>query len=567
MPQLRDSSSEESVKGNSSATSSKREQQEDPHDSDFSRIFGIETEYGLSVTRTAKRVDPSRAAMVMFEPVITRQRATNTYLTNGSRLYLDVGSHPEYATAEARTPTDALRQDAAGEAVMKRLATKAQEQLVERLDEPDLKLHLYKNNLDAAGNSFGCHENYLLRRNVPLKFIERALIPFLSTRLIWAGAGHVTTSSETVRGLRPSLSSHQVDSDQSRAPFGYEISQRAAVLDEAVSSATTRVRPMINTRDEPHANPDQFRRLHVIVGDSNRSHTSTWLRLATTHLVLCMIEQSVRGKDAEENSTDAHGSETMASDAAGWDQFSEMLSALPPSCRNDPTALMKAISVAEETTAVRDALATQRLYRDAAAWFVREHREELVSSGSIGDFELDEVLRMWDEAIASGEYAVTVADNAAVTGTELTSGMSGVIADAMPDWVEWAAKYRILMAFSRRHPDASPASFKQIELSYHDIAGATVFENLMTRGTMPSRVSPREIKEAVSQPPFGTRAVVRGEFVRKALTSDAEWSCDWTHLEARNGTRRYETQLLDPFTMEMDDSVRAVFSALDTQQK
>jgi proteasome accessory factor A len=549
MPQLRDSSNEASASSHLNR-----------HANDFSRIFGIETEYGVSITQTRRRLDPSRAAMAMFEPVVSRQRSTNTYLTNGSRLYLDVGSHPEYATAEAMTPAAAVAQDASGELVMKRLANAAQARLAEQLGEPNLKLHLYKNNLDAEGNSFGCHENYLLRRTVPLKVVERVLIPFLATRLIWAGAGHVSGVGAMGDGAAG-------DSATGQGVVPYEIAQRAEVLDEAISSATTRVRPMINTRDEPHADPDQFRRLHVIVGDSNRSQTSTWLRLATTHLVLCMIEEAVRGSESEGFSV----------------QLAAMLEAVPRSARDNSTGVMKAAS-AGVAGAVRDALMTQRLYCDAASLFARQHREELVGAGagSIGGAELDEALRLWDGAIAAGEYALTVQANAGVERAEGEGEGHGspldpvtdLVADEMPDWVEWAAKYRLLKAFRQRHPEATVERLEQIELAYHDVAASSVFESLVKRGSMPERVSVRESRRAMDEPPMGTRAMLRGEFVRKALKSRAEWSCDWTHLEVKTGggsaagvgaggSRRYEVVLLDPFDDSMTPHVREVFDALD----
>lgn len=236
----------------------------------FCRIFGVETEYGVSVTGASKPVDAGQVAMTMFQPVVSRSRSTNTYLDNGSRLYLDIGSHPEYATAEARDPREALAQDLAGEQVMRNLALKAQRKLRETHGERAM-IHVFKNNVDSAGHAFGCHENYLVRRFVPLETIEHQLLPFLITRQLFTGAGRMT-------------------------PDGFQITQRADFLDEAVSSATTRSRPMVNTRDEPHADPDSFRRLHVIIGDSNRSQWATWMKLAVTHLVLCVIEDAFRNE-------------------------------------------------------------------------------------------------------------------------------------------------------------------------------------------------------------------------------------------------------------------------------
>lgn len=550
MPQLRDTSSE-----GSGVRSSASSWKNDPHNTDFSRIFGIETEYGISVTRTRSRLDPSRVAMTMFAPVVTRARSTNTYLTNGSRLYLDVGSHPEYATAEALTPTGALLQDVAGERIMRHLAQQAQKTLSEQLEEPDLTVHVYKNNVDAAGHSFGCHENYLLRRAVPLKFVERALVPFLATRLVWAGAGRVVSADAS-------------------GSFTYEIAQRAAVLDEAVSSATTRVRPMVNTRDEPHANPDQFRRLHVIVGDSNRSQTSTWLRLVTTHMVLCMMEDAVR----EGASAGVDGDAGNASNQfnAG-NQFMEMLAILPVQVGKDPTGLMKAASRGD-FGALRTALAVQRLYCNAAMVFAAENRERLVASGSLDDSELDTALSQWNEAIAEEEVAVMALLNAgdageandvwAVNGTGDTSAHPTAqetleaVADAAPAWVEWANKFRLLCAFSERHAHSDFSTLEQVELTYHDIANPSFYENLVRHQSMPEKVSQRSVEQAMTEAPAGTRAEIRGEFVRQALKSSVDWSCDWTHVEVRHDSRHVEAQVLDPFSTVPDDAVQRVFSAL-----
>ena len=147
----------------------------------FCRIFGVETEYGVAVTGAERPVDAGQVAMTMFQPIVSRSRSTNTYLANGSRLYLDVGSHPEYATAEARDPREALAQDLAGEHVMRNLALKAQRKLRESYGA-HATIHVFKNNVDSAGHAFGCHENYLVRRFVPLETIEHQLLPFLITR-------------------------------------------------------------------------------------------------------------------------------------------------------------------------------------------------------------------------------------------------------------------------------------------------------------------------------------------------------------------------------------------------
>ena len=302
----------------------------------FCRIFGVETEYGVSVTGASKPVDAGQVAMTMFQPVVSRSRSTNTYLDNGSRLYLDVGSHPEYATAEARDPREALAQDLAGEQVMRNLALKAQRKLRETHGERAM-IHVFKNNVDSAGHAFGCHENYLVRRFVPLETIEHQLLPFLITRQLFTGAGRMT-------------------------PDGFQITQRADFLDEAVSSATTRSRPMVNTRDEPHADPDSFRRLHVIIGDSNRSQWATWMKLAVTHLVLCVIE------DAFRNEVPSGFEDYAFADPAAANR---VVSRFP-----DNSHAELALESGESVTA----LDLQRRYYAAVEAFITNHDDALVGS-------------------------------------------------------------------------------------------------------------------------------------------------------------------------------------------
>ena len=186
---------------------------------------------------------------------------------NGARLYLDVGSHPEYATPECDNVVDLVAHDKAGERILEGLLVDADRRLREEGIAGDI--YLFKNNTDSAGNSYGCHENYLVGRPGEFGRLADMLIPFLVTRQIICGAGKVL---QTPRGAV------------------YCVSQRAEHIWESVSSATTRSRPIINTRDEPHADAERFRRLHVIVGDSNMSETTTLLKVGATDLVLRMIE-------------------------------------------------------------------------------------------------------------------------------------------------------------------------------------------------------------------------------------------------------------------------------------
>ncbi|OWY61837.1 Pup--protein ligase, partial [cyanobacterium TDX16] len=189
------------------------------------------------------------------------------FLANGARLYLDVGSHPEYATPECDSIHDLVVHDKAGERILEQLLGSAEQ----RLREEGIRgvIYLFKNNTDSAGNSYGCHENYLTSRRDDFSHYAEVLIPFFVSRQIYCGAGKIL---QTARGAM------------------FCISQRAEHIWEGVSSATTRSRPIINTRDEPHADAEKYRRLHVIVGDSNMSEYSTFLKVGATSILLRMLE-------------------------------------------------------------------------------------------------------------------------------------------------------------------------------------------------------------------------------------------------------------------------------------
>ena len=486
MPQLRDS-------GNHSTAPL------DAHTKDeiqsFARIFGIETEYGVSVTGLDRPCDAGQTAMMMFQPIVAEARSTNTYIENGSRLYLDVGSHPEYATAEARDPMDALALDAAGELVMRDLALDAQRRL-RSIQGAGSTVHVFKNNVDSAGHSFGCHENYLVRRFVPLKTIEQELLPFLITRQLFTGAGRMGEQ-------------------------GFQITQRADFLDEAVSSATTRSRPMVNTRDEPHADPDAFRRLHVIIGDSNRSQWSTWMKLAVTHLVLCAIEDAFR-----------HGV------PSGFEQYAFA----------DPAAANRTVSrfldnpraeLTFESGESVSALGLQRRYYAAVKAFIETHGDALASS--LPATTIDTIMGEWSrvlDALERGTY------------------------DALTDRVDWAAKKRLFDALKRRRPDVTFAQMEQLELDYHDIANGRLYGSLVARNQMRELLTGDNVEYAVHNPPTDTRAALRGRFVDAALNVGAQFSADWTHLTLTAPERR-EAILLDPFEAEPTLGFEQLMEALN----
>ena len=221
------------------------------------RIFGLETEFGVTCTfHGQRRLSPDEVARYLFRRVVSWGRSSNVFLRNGARLYLDVGSHPEYATAECDSLAQLVAHDKAGERILEDLLVDAERRLVDEGIGGDI--YLFKNNTDSAGNSYGCHENYLVARAGEFSRIADVLLPFLVTRQLICGAGKVL---QTPRGAV------------------YCLSQRAEHIWEGVSSATTRSRPIINTRDEPHADAERYRRLHVIVGDSNMSEVTTLLKV------------------------------------------------------------------------------------------------------------------------------------------------------------------------------------------------------------------------------------------------------------------------------------------------
>src|SRR5881628_4004981 len=239
------------------------------------RIFGLENEYGVTCTlRGQRRLSPDEVARYLFRRVVSWGRSSNVFLRNGARLYLDVGSHPEYATAECDSLIQLVTHDRAGERVLEDLLIDAEQRLADEGIGGDI--YLFKNNTDSAGNSYGCHENYLIVRAGEFSRISDVLLPFLVTRQLICGAGKVLQTPKAAT---------------------FCLSQRAEHIWEGVSSATTRSRPIINTRDEPHADAERYRRLHVIVGDSNMNEVTTLLKVGSADIVLRMIEAGVVMRD------------------------------------------------------------------------------------------------------------------------------------------------------------------------------------------------------------------------------------------------------------------------------
>ncbi len=450
------------------------------------RIFGIETEYGVTCTfKGQRRLSPDEVARYLFRRVVSWGRSSNVFLRNGSRLYLDVGSHPEYATAECDQISDLIAQDRAGERILEGLSVEAEERLEQEGIHGDV--YLFKNNTDSAGNSYGCHENYLLDRTSDFAQLAATFIPFLISRQIIVGAGKVI---QTPRGA------------------SYAISQRADHIWEGVSSATTRSRPIINTRDEPHADADLFRRLHVIVGDSNMSETTTMLKVTSAHLVLRMIEEGVVLRDM-----------TLA----------------------NPIRAIREIS--HDTTGTRTVKLTNG--RELSALEIQQEYfqkvSDFVSRREINDPMTTQSLDLWErtlKAVESQDF------------------------DLVDREIDWVIKLKLINRYMAKHSlDLASPRIAQIDLAYHDINRKRGLYFLLERnGAVVKVVSDSEVALAESYPPMTTRAKLRGEFIERAQERKRDYTVDWVHLKLNDQGQR--TLLLkDPF-QHTDERVERLIASL-----
>jgi proteasome accessory factor A len=449
------------------------------------RIFGLENEYGVTCTfRGQRRLSPDEVARYLFRRVVSWGRSSNVFLKNGARLYLDVGSHPEYATPECDDVVELVAHDKAGERTLEGLLMDAERRLREEGIAGDI--YLFKNNTDSAGNSYGCHENYLVGRHGEFSKLAEVLIPFLVTRQIICGAGKVLL---TPRGAV------------------YCVSQRAEHIWEGVSSATTRSRPIINTRDEPHADAERFRRLHVIVGDSNMSETTTLLKVGTTDLVLRMIEAQVGFRDLTlENAIRAI--REVSHDVTGRRK-------------------VKLLNGRELS-----ALEIQQEYFTKARDFVQRRG---------GDATTEKVLELWErtlKAVDTGDLAMVERE------------------------IDWVAKYQLIERYRAKHdmPLSSPR-VAQLDLAYHDVNRRRgLYYLLERRGAMERVTTDLKIFEAKSVPPQTTRARLRGDFIRHAQEKRRDFTVDWVHLKLNDQAQR-TVLCKDPFR-SVDDRVEKLIASM-----
>ncbi|HWR47663.1 MAG TPA: Pup--protein ligase [Pseudonocardiaceae bacterium] len=449
------------------------------------RIFGIETEFGVTCTfHGQRRLSPDEVARYLFRRVVSWGRSSNVFLRNGSRLYLDVGSHPEYATAECDDLAQLVTHDKAGERILEDLLVDAERRLADEGIGGDI--FLFKNNTDSAGNSYGCHENYLVARAGEFSRIADVLLPFLVTRQLVCGAGKVL---QTPRGAV------------------YCLSQRAEHIWEGVSSATTRSRPIINTRDEPHADAERYRRLHVIVGDSNMSEVTTLLKVGTGNLVLEMVEEGVAFRDF-----------TLDNPIRAIREISHDLTG------------RRGVRLAGGREA--SALEIQREYYARAA-------DHVARRGS--DPLTDRVMELWDRTLGAVEQ-----QDLGLIDRE----------------IDWAIKHRLVERYRAKHRmDLSNPRIAQLDLAYHDIRRGRGLFDLLQRKALVDRVTDDgEIEAAKDTPPPTTRAKLRGDFIAAAQAAGRDFTVDWVHLKLNDQAQR-TVLCKDPFRA-VDERVERLIASL-----
>ena len=460
------------------------------------RIIGVETEYGITCAPTTDGpppMDADHAARELFDPVVQRSRSSNVFTRGGARLYLDVGSHPEFATAECDRLEDVLAQDRAGELVMADLA----EQANTRLAATGVagQIHLLKNNRDAEGNGFGCHENYLVRRRGDFWNDARTLVPHLVTRQILVGAGHIAADGDTGPagdGIR-----------------GYVFSQRADQMWDAVSSATTRARPLINTRDEPHADAERYRRMHVIVGDSNIAQGSTLLKVAGMDLLLDYLE---------------HGGDF------GDLALADPMRAIRDTCHDMSGGVL--LERVDGRTITPLEMQAEHLGR------LRDHVARDIEVTALHAAALD----LWERGLQALRL-----QQPELVDTEL----------------DWAVKQRLLTRYCQRHDtDLTDPRVRRLALAYHDVsAGQGLRQRLEGAGLLRRFVDEETCRRAVDTPPATTRARLRGAVVARAEDLRRDVSVDWVGVRLDDGVCSPVT-LSDPFCA-VDERIDVLLESME----
>lgn len=487
------------------------------------RVFGIETEYGITVDgqeeidvvhesiEIVRRYtghgalmkwayaleDPHRDARgfhvaellqdtdesAYFEidhsrPMSFTEIKSDLVLSNGARFYND-HAHPEYSTPECTTLRELLAQDQAGERILAECARRRNQQLA-----PDREVRLYKNNTDFVGHSYGCHDNYLMRREVPWERIVTGIVPFLVTRQIFAGAGKLGLETESASGQ----------------PGVFQISQRADFFQVLCSIDTMNRRPLVNTRDEPHADAGLYRRFHVIIGDSNMSEFATALKVGTTALVLDLIEQN----------------------QAPQLELANPIEALKSISRDQTYDWIIELRDGRKISAID----VQRLYLSAA-------RQK-----GAPDEETRWLLDEWERVL-----------------NDLQTDVAGC-----GDRLDWVAKKFLLTTFrDEQKLEWSDPWLQSIDLEYHNVARESgLYHELARSGQIRRVISEQDIKDAIFQPPPTTRAYFRGRAVARFNREIA--SIQWDEVVFRNGGATKTVSLRHAFQNPGLDQINALMN-------
>ena len=452
------------------------------------KVCGTETEYGV-VLRGVADPNPVLASSVLINSYVEQRKVgwdfedespgrdargygregaqppeiethlVNTVLTNGARYYVD-HAHPEYSTPECANALELVLADKAGERVLARSM-----QAASRILEPGQSIVVYKNNSDGKGNSYGCHENYLVDRALPFSALVRHLLPWFVTRQVFTGAG-------------------KVGSENGAAPVDYQISQRADFFEEEVGLETTLKRPIVNTRDEPHADPQLYRRLHVIAGDANLCEVATFLKIGTTAIVLAMIEDDFL------DSAGARKDWSLAGSVAAMRVVSH-----DPTCR-------ATIELADGASMTGVEL--QWEFLRLAQKYADETGLEACGGETVGG----DVLARWELVLGALER-----DPLSLEGQ-----------------LDWVTKFALLDAYAARDGLAwDDPKLALLDLQYHDVRPQrSLYERLVRAGKVERLVEEPDVLAAINDPPGSTRAYFRGTCL--ARWPDAVVAANWDSL-------------------------------------
>ena len=453
------------------------------------RIYGLESEYGLICTperRGGKALSIQNAVMYLFREIISGRMYPDVFLENGARFYQDIGCHPEYATPECDDVRELVTHDKAGERIIERLSVTAERKM--RIDGFYGKISVFKNNTDTPGNTYGCHENYLMDRRVSFRQLASQLIPFFVTRQVFTGAGKVIPSN---RGK-------------------YVISQRAQHIREEISIATTTARGIINTRDEPHADREKYRRLHVIVGDSNMSEFATFLKVGTTAIVLRMIEDNfIRQRLALRNSVKAI-----------WE------------ISKDTTCTHK---IELENGKRLSAVELQWQYFECAKQYFEQAESDPIT---------EQVMKRWEYVLKH------LARDPSSLDREL----------------DWVIKKKLIETYvASRNLNWDSADVSMLDLQYHNIRKegekkkTGLYYKLERKDQVERIVTDEQVDKAMHLPPETTRAKFRGRFVKLANERKILCGVNWSYIQLYEPYQKLFLST-DPMKSEYEEASRMIYS-------